>query len=104
MFSIEIECRPEQNDMLIAELWAEGSAGIVELDGGGLRAFFEDDADRSALAARFLAVSWRREEQRDWVELSRANWEPLAVGERFFLVPEWLSDPAPEGRFRIAVN
>ena len=104
MFSIEIECPPEQNDMLIAELWAEGSAGIVELDGGRLRAFFEDGADRVELAGRFHAVSRRREEQRDWVAMSRANWEPLLVGERFFLVPEWRSDPAPEGRLRIAVN
>jgi hypothetical protein len=60
MFSIEIECPPEQNDLLVAELWAEGSAGIVELEGGGLRAFFEDDADRAALAGRFHAVSWSR--------------------------------------------
>jgi len=104
MFSIEIECPPEQNDMLIAELWADGSAGIVELEGGRLRAFFEDDADRLALAGRFHAASWGREEQRDWVAMSRANWEPLLVGERFFLVPEWRSDAAPEGRFRIIVN
>ena len=104
MFSIEIECPPEQNELLIAELWADGSAGIVELEGGGLRAFFEDDADRGALAERFHALNWRREEQRDWVAMSRANWEPLLVGERFFLVPEWRDDPAPEGRFRIAVN
>jgi ribosomal protein L11 methyltransferase len=104
MFSIEIECPPDQNDMLIAELWAEGSAGIVELEGGGLRAFFDDNSDRAALAGRFHAVRWRREEQRDWVAESRANWEPLLVGERFFLVPEWRSDAAPEGRFRIVVN
>jgi ribosomal protein L11 methyltransferase len=104
MFSIEIECPPDQNDLLIAELWAEGSAGIVELEGGGLRAFFEDDADRGALTGRFHALSSRLEEQRDWVAMSRANWEPLPVGERFFLVPQWRSDPAPEGRFRIAVN
>lgn len=104
MFSIDIECPPERNDMLIAELWAEGSAGIVELEGGGLRAFFEDDADRVALAGRFQAVSWSREQQRDWVALSRANWEPLLVGERFFLVPEWRDDAAPETRFRIVVN
>src|ERR1017187_9200885 len=103
MFSIEIECPPEQNDMLIAELWAEGSAGIVEMD-GGLRAFFEDDADLGVLAGRFQAVSWRREEERDWVAMSRANWEPLLVGARFFLVPQWLSNQAPEGRFRIMVN
>jgi ribosomal protein L11 methyltransferase len=104
MFSIEIDCPPDQNDMLIAELWAEGSAGIVELEGGGLRAFFEDDIDRHLLAGRFHVLSWRQEEQRDWVAVSRANWEPLAVGERFFLVPEWRSDRAPEGRFRIVVN
>src|ERR1700691_3381836 len=104
MFSIEIACPPEQNDMLVAELWEEGSAGIVELEGGGLRAFFEDDADRAALAKRFHAVSARREKQRDWVAMSRATWEPLPVGERFFLVPEWRSDAAPAGRFRIAVN
>jgi ribosomal protein L11 methyltransferase len=104
MFSIEIECPPERNDMLIAELWAEGSTGIVELDGGGLRAFFDDDADRVALAQRFHAASWRREEDEDWVAISRANWEPLLVGERFFLVPEWRSDRAPDQRFRIVVN
>jgi len=104
MFSIEIACPPEHSDTLVAELWAEGSAGIVELADGGLRAFFEDDADRDALAERFHAVSSRPEEQRDWVAVSRANWEPLLVGERFFLVPEWRSDRAPEGRFRIVVN
>ena len=104
MFSIDIECPPEKNDTLIAELWGDGTTGIVELEGGRLRAFFEDDADRNALTARYLAVSWRPEEQRDWVAMSRANWEPLLVGGRFFLVPEWLSDAAPEGRFRVVVN
>ncbi len=103
MFSIEIECGPEQNDMLVAELWAEGSAGMVELE-GGLRAFFEDGADRAALTARFGAACWRHEPERDFVAESRADWEPAAAGERFFLVPEWRDDPAPEGRFRIAVN
>lgn len=104
MFSLEIECPPEQSDLLIAQLWEEGSAGIVELSEGRLRAFFEDTADRAMLIERFRAASWRREEPRDWVAESRADWEPLLVGERFFLVPEWRSDPAPEGRFRIVVN
>lgn len=104
MFSLEIECPPEQQDLLVAELWEQGSAGIAELDNSRVRAFFEDDADRDALRERFHAVSWRREEQCDWVAFSRANWEPLLVGERFFLVPEWRSDPAPVGRFPIVVN
>src|SRR5450759_68630 len=28
----------------------------------------------------------------------------MEVGRRFYLVPEWRDDAAPEGRFRIAVN
>ena len=103
MFSLEIECPPDQRDLLIAELWEEGSAGIVESE-HGLRAFFDAGADRSTLMQRFAAVSWRQEEQRDWVAESRRNWEPLAIGEQFFLVPEWRDDPAPSGRFRIVVN
>jgi len=101
MFSLEID---GQDEMLAAELWEAGSAGIVELEGGRVRAFFEDGADRAALVARFRAVSWREEEERDWVALSRANWEPIAAGERFYLVPEWRDDPTPAGRFRIVVN
>lgn len=104
MFSLEIECTPAQHDLLVAELWEQGSAGIVELEGGRLRAFFEDGADRAALVARFGASSWRVEEERDWIALARAKLEPLAIGERFFLVPEWRDDAAPAGRFRIAVN
>src|ERR1700738_1813831 len=30
--------------------------------------------------------------------------QPMTVGARFFLVPEWRDDPTPAGRFRIAVN
>jgi len=104
MFSIELQCDGPHKDLLIAELWEAGSAGIVELEPGGLRAFFEDDSARPVLADRFRAVSWRQEEQRDWVAESRAGFEPLAVGQRFFLVPEWRADPAPDGRFRIQVN
>jgi ribosomal protein L11 methyltransferase len=104
MFSLEVAGTPENNDLLIAELWDAGSAGIAELDGGRLRAFFEDDADRARLVEKFRAVTSRQEEECDWVAVSRLNWEPLLVGKRFLLVPEWRDDPAPEDRFRIVVN
>lgn len=104
MFSLEIDCAPEDHDQLVAELWEEGSTGIVEIEAGRVRAFFEDQADRAALAERFHAVSWRQEDDCDWLALSRAGFEPISVGERFFLVPDWRDDPAPPGRFRIAVN
>ncbi|MFN7992260.1 MAG: 50S ribosomal protein L11 methyltransferase [Bryobacteraceae bacterium] len=104
MFSIEIETSPEEKDLLVAELWEEGCSGISELDDGHLRVFFEDQDRRESLIQTFRAASWREEVQQDWVAMSRAGWEPLSVGERFFLVPEWRDDPAPPGRFRIVVN
>jgi len=44
------------------------------------------------------------EEPRDWVQSARDLMQPMEVGARFFLAPEWRDDPAPAGRLRIAVN
>lgn len=103
MFSLEIETG-EERDLLIADLWEQGSCGIVEPEGHKLRAFFEDSADRAALLARYPGAVIRIEEDRDWVQTARDLLQPMEVGRRFFLVPEWRDDPAPRGRFRIAVN
>jgi ribosomal protein L11 methyltransferase len=104
MFSLEIDCDPDDRDLLIAELWEHGSAGIVELNPNTVRAFFEDAGNRGALLKLFPGARHREEEQRDWVQSARDLLQPMEVGRRFFLVPEWRDDPAPEGRFRIAVN
>src|SRR5690242_20039162 len=104
MFSLEIECDPDDRDLLIAELWELGSAGIVELASNRVRAFFEDAADRAALQKLYPGSRLRVEEDRDWVQSSRDLMQPMEAGQRFFLVPEWRDDPAPPGRFRIAVN
>jgi len=104
MFSLEIECDADDCDLLIAELWEQRSAGIIELDAWRVRAFFEDGSDRDALMELFPGASFRREEQRDWVQSARDLLQPMEVGARFFLVPEWRDDPAPPGRSRIAVN
>jgi ribosomal protein L11 methyltransferase len=103
VFSLEIECSPEERDLLIADLWEFGSEGIVEL-ASGLRAFFADDADWNTIAARFPAAARREEEDRDWVQSARDLLPPMEVGDCFFLVPAWRDDPTPAGRFRIAVN
>ena len=102
MFSLEIEFHPDDRDILSAELWEHGSAGIVELSPSRLRAFFE--GDRKALLAQYPGSVLREEEDRDWVQSARDMLQPMEVGERFFLVPEWRDDPAPAGRFRMVVN
>ena len=104
MFSLEIECDPEDRDLLIADLWEHHSAGIVELSNSRVRAFFEDSEDRSELLQLFPGAAVRIEEDRDWVQSARDLLPPMEVGERFFLVPEWRDDPTPAGRFRIVVN
>ena len=104
MFSLEIECDADDRDLLIAELWEQGSAGMVEMDARHVRAFFDDGAERDALFELFPGASYRVEEQRDWVERARDLLQPMEVGARFFLAPEWRDDPAPPGRFRITVN
>ncbi len=104
MFSLEIECDADDRDLLIAELWEQGSAGIVELTPRLVRAFFEDSASREALLALYPGARLREEEQRDWVQTARDMLQPMEVGRRFYLVPEWRDDPTPPGRFRIAVN
>ena len=104
MFSLEIECEPEERDWLIAELWEQGSAGIAELDERRLRAFFEDTADRRRLLELYPGAPVRAEEPHDWVQSARDLLQPMTVGARFFLVPEWRDDPTPAGRLRITVN
>ena len=104
MFSLEIQCAPEGLDLLISDLWEWGCAGITEIDEARVRAFFEDSADREDLCRRYPGAIARSEEPRDWVESARALFQPLTVGARFFLVPEWRDDAAPPGRFRITVN
>lgn len=104
MFSLEIACDPEHHDLLVAELWEQGCAGISELEDGRVRAFFEDTANRDALMGSYPGATSRTEEQRDWVEAARDLLQPMNVGARFFLVPEWRDDAAPPGRFRITIN
>jgi len=104
MYSLEIDCASDARDLLIAELYELGSAGIVELDDHRLRAFFAGEAAWPELAARFPGAARREEDDRDWVQSARDLLQPMEVGARFFLVPVWRNDPAPAGRFRIAVN
>ncbi len=110
MFSLELQSDEEGKELLIAELSAQGTLGITEIDDSDgrcrLRAFFDDEARIDFLLLLFAAHSPRVQDEstHDWIAESRANWEPLTVGERFYLVAEWRDDPAPPGRFRIAIN
>jgi ribosomal protein L11 methyltransferase len=103
MWSIEIPCRTDEKDLLIAEFFERGTHGVIESEQPGgrwiLRAFFDQPFDAGAHGG-----VWRAEEEEDWIQRSREAWQPLLVGQRFFVVPAWRDDPAPAGRLRLEVH
>lgn len=106
MHILELECAPAEAEDLVAELWSRGVVGIEERDTPGGRclmtAYFEFLLDTAPFDR--YSPRWRVIEDQDWVEVARSQWTPLAVGERFYLVPEWSGEPAPPGRLRLAMR
>lgn len=105
MFSLMIHMADAERDLLVADLWEAGAAGITE-EPDSLRAFFGPEADSKLLLRRFADFKpvAAEEEDTDWVRFAKEQWSPFPVGERFYLVPEWLDDPAPDGRLRLRMH
>src|SRR3984885_1964750 len=97
MHYLHLDVEPERRDTLIAELWEAGTLGVVEGD-GFLEAYFAE----AETAARFgtpLAAA-----ERDWVQETEDAWPPILVGEKFFVVAPWRTEPTPPDRFRLEIN
>ncbi len=105
MFSLSMQVEDNERDLLIANLWDAGATGITEED-RALRAFFGPDSNPQVVARQFsdFRPTVQEEEDTDWVRFAQAQWQPFPVGERFYLVPEWLDDAAPEGRLRLVMH
>jgi ribosomal protein L11 methyltransferase len=101
MVSVRIPEPPGQDydahDALVAALYDAGTLGIVEGD-GWLEAFFEE-----AGAAQEFGEA-RETADVDWVAATQDAWPPLLVGEKFFVVAPWRTEPTPPGRFRLEIN
>lgn len=97
MYSVRLHAEPHEFDARSAELWEAGTLGIVEGD-GYMDAFFASfDA-----AARFGEP--HEAPDTDWVRATEEAWPPLLVGEKFFVVAPWRTEPTPAGRFRLEIN
>ena len=105
LWSILFPHNPETCDALLLALWEHGTAGISE-EQGGLRAYFGDDLNPSALAAlteAFRTVSIRTEPAVQQ-SLAPENWDPILVGQRFYIAPPCNSQPTPSGRLRLEID
>lgn len=105
MISVTFWLPDDERDRLIADLWEAGTTGITE-GPNSLRAFFGDRPAAESMLRRFSQFDPElvEEPDRDWVRQTLDAWQPFAVGERFYLVPEWRDDPAPPGRLRLTIH
>ncbi len=104
MWSIFFHVTSADHDTLVADLWERGTAGILE-EAGGLRAFFEDTtnpADLNGLCDE--KASHIRIETASEQCFGREDWEPILVGERFYIAPSWIPGQVPEGRVRLELG
>jgi ribosomal protein L11 methyltransferase len=107
MISLSLECRGAEAEILSAELWEHGASGIQEEDLPGgrvrLRAWFDSETGLTDRFSSFMPLV-RDEEPVDWEEVSRQAWQPVEVGSRFYLAPEWDESETPVGRMRLTVH
>ncbi len=110
MYSLRLHCNAEDADLLSAELWEAGTAGIQELENGGgaltLIAGFETNDGRDELLRRFgrFSPAWIHETDTDWVQATQRAWPGQRVGARLFLAPPWCDEATPPGRERVIHN
>ena len=97
MFTVKIAVEPQDQDALVADLWEAGTLGITE-GPGELEAWFETEAAAARFGKAEPAPTF------DWVQKIQDEWPALEVGEKFFVVPPWNTDPTPAGRFRLEIN
>lgn len=78
----------------------EGRARLDEIR-AGLPAF----RARLGRDAGSLAVSVRTLQEEDWAQNWKKYYAPFPVGERLYVVPEWLrGEPVPDGRTPLCLN
>jgi len=99
-FSVRLHCSEEDWEDLLAD-WSDDYPiqGVVE-DHGGYQVFFASAATAEKFAA---AHSSTVELAADQLHVWWDDWQPLLIGERFFLCPPDRDDPTPPGRLRLAM-
>ena len=81
-------------------------AGVEEAGDGRLRLWLAESEDAGELCR--LLDPWcpvvERVEDRNWNEPWQSQWQPVEIGERFFLVPPGDPAPTPKDRIRLAMH
>jgi ribosomal protein L11 methyltransferase len=106
MWILELTVPSSEVDFVVAELAGLGTLGLQELARPGepvtLQAYFDTAFDPGWFAA--FSPHWIRPPDVNWAEEWKRGLDPVEIGERLFLVPDWREDPTPPGRLRLTVH
>ncbi len=105
MWSILFHPEPPERDALIAELWENGTSGLIE-EANGLRAFFDNSIPLETVrfASSAPVTGFRQEDETESFHFSREPWDPVLIGQRFFVTPPWYQGDVPEDRFHLPIE
>jgi ribosomal protein L11 methyltransferase len=95
----------DDRDLFLARVSELNTTGVME-ENDTLTAFFDDELDLSVLCDEYKG---------SLVESSNGSydlgsystlesWDPILVGERFFVAPSWIHDQPPPGRYQLVVD
>jgi ribosomal protein L11 methyltransferase len=107
MVSVEIPCHIDEKDELIADLLDSGTGGIQEKESLGgdctIEVYFDTAEQAAPVLEQFAARNPRLIEhgEIDYVAQFQQFWEPVAIGNRWWLAAPWDASETPPGRIRI---
>jgi ribosomal protein L11 methyltransferase len=112
MYCLRVTCASADCvDEIVAVLWEAGTVGILQIHENGrtaLIASFDVDRPLDDLTERLRPYSpqWLVELSSGeyWIQRTRNEWSPRAVGQRIFVAPPWSLEETPPGRVRVVHN
>ncbi|HEX4166487.1 MAG TPA: 50S ribosomal protein L11 methyltransferase [Bryobacteraceae bacterium] len=94
-----------EKDDLLTLLWERGTKGVIEEE-GGLRAFFEDEVrvEEVATLGGGACAPVTRAEVASGPPVELTEWDPIFVGERFYIASARSKQAAPNGRLWLKID
>lgn len=106
---VVLRCPAKRTEFLLAELMDFDHAGIVHMEGTGedsLEVHFLDGREAERCRDRYPGLVRLIEPipPQNWAHEWQKHWKPMSVGRRFYLQPEWISGPVPDGRILLEMR
>ena len=105
MFSVRLRINHHDPDQVIAKLWEHYTLGIIEQTSNQVLVFFEFEQNIPEFeSAEAEVLELRNDDTAQLHTFSRDAWDPILIGNRFFIAPPWVHAPTPPERIRLVID